>query len=83
MKILNTGQGEAVKSACNLILHGEDKLTRGEFLFKIKDKPWVYSPTMARIFLRTAADSKSKELKGQDREDMGQEEEGQEEENNS
>lgn len=66
------GQSEAVNSACNLILHGEEKLTRGEFLFKIKDKPWVYSPVMARIFLRTAADSKSKDFKAQN---MGLEEE--------
>ena len=53
------GQSEAVKSATNLILYGEDKLSRGMFLAKVKDKPWIYSPLQARMFLRTAADSKN------------------------
>ena len=67
MRELNIGQSEAVKSACNLILHDEDKITRGEFLFKIRDKPWVYSPLMARLFLRAAADSKNKDFNEQEK----------------
>lgn len=58
---MNTGQSEAVKSAHNLILDGEETITKGEFLFKIRDKPWIYSPLMARLFLRSAAESKNKE----------------------